>query len=132
MRRLHQIACAGLLAFAGAALAQAQASGNRVELSRVDLAGVPGMEVVSSLSEYKKGEELPRHFHHGVEAGYVIQGTSVQVPGREPTQIPTGRHILNLRDIAHAGYVIVGETSLKLFTVHVVDKGKPLYDTPHK
>jgi hypothetical protein len=23
---------------------------------------------------------------------------------------------------------IVGDTSLKLFTVHIVDKGKPLYD----
>lgn len=127
MRRIHRIVFVGLLAFAG--IAQAQSSGNRVEVSRVDLSGAPGMEVVSSISEYKKGEELPRHFHHGVEAGYVIQGTTVQAPGREPMQLTTGRPILNLRDVAHAGYVVVGDTPLRLFTVHVVDKGKPLYDT---
>jgi hypothetical protein len=26
------------------------------------------------------------------------------------------------------GFKVVGDTSLKLFTVHIVDKGKPLYD----
>ena len=35
---------------------------------------------------------------------------------------------MNLRDGRHAGFVVVGDTPLKLFTVHVVDKGKPLYD----
>jgi hypothetical protein len=34
---------------------------------------------------------------------------------------------LNLRDVNHAGFRVVGDTSLKLFTVHIVDKGKPLY-----
>lgn len=113
-------------------LAQAQSADPRKEISRVDLSGAPGMEVVSSMVEYKKGETLPRHFHHGIEAAYVIQGTQVQLPGKDPINLPTGTPVLNLRAIAHGGYVIVGENSLKLFTVHIVDKGKPLYDTEVK
>ena len=66
--------------------------------------------------------------HHGVEAAYVVQGASVQVPGKEPMTLPTGATVLNLRDVKHGGFRVVGDTSLKLFTVHVVDKGKPLYD----
>ena len=108
--------------------ALAQSADNRKELSRVDLSGAPGMEVVSSIAEYQKGQTLSRHFHHGVEAAYVIQGTQIQVPGKDPVTLATGTPVLNLRDVAHGGYVVVGDVPLKLFTVHIVDKGKPLYD----
>ena len=110
-------------------VAFAQDSPNRKELKRVDLSGAPGMEVVSSITEYKPGDELAAHLHHGVEAGYVVQGAMVQAPGKEPMMLATGATILNLRDVMHGGFKIVGETPLKLFTVHVVDKGKPLYDS---
>jgi anti-sigma factor ChrR (cupin superfamily) len=105
--------------------------GTRKELSRVDLTGAPGMEVVSSFGEYKTGDTLPRHLHHGIEAAYVIQGTKIQPPGKDPVELTTGAPVLNLRDVMHGGYKIVGEQSLKLFTVHIVDKGKPLYDAGH-
>jgi len=42
--------------------------------------------------------------------------------------LPTGSTAMNLRDVNHGGFKVVGDTSLKLFTVRVVDKGKPLYD----
>lgn len=100
----------------------------RKEMKRADLSGAPGMEVISSISEYKKGEVIPRHLHHGVETGYVVQGSMIQLPGKEPTMLETGSPILNLRDVAHAGFKVVGDQPLKLFTVHVVDKDKPLYD----
>jgi hypothetical protein len=60
--------------FGVAVVAQAQDSPQRKELRRVDLSGAAGMEVISSISEFRPGEELPRHLHHGVEAGYVVQG----------------------------------------------------------
>jgi len=101
----------------------------RVEQKRTDLSGAPGMEVIASLVEYKPGETLPLHFHHGVETAYVIQGTTVQAPGNEPRVVPTGTTILNLREVKHGGAQVVGDTPFKLFTVHVVDKGKPLYDS---
>lgn len=103
-------------------------SPQRVEQKRVDLSGAPGMEVIASIGEYKPGESLDLHLHHGVEAAYVVQGASVQVPGKEPALLPTGATVLNLRDVKHGGFKVVGDASLKLFTVHVVDKGKPLYD----
>src|SRR5260221_7168686 len=100
----------------------------RKEMKRADLSGAPGMEVISSITEYKKGDEVPRHLHHGVETGYVLQGSMVQLPGKEPTLLETGSPILNLRDVPHAGFKVVGGQPLKLFTVHIVDKDKPLYD----
>lgn len=103
-------------------------SPNRQELKRVDLSGAPGMEVITSISEYKVGETIPRHLHHGVETGYVLQGSGIQVPGKAPTRLETGAPILNLRDVPHAGFTVVGPEPLKLVTVHVVDKDKPLYD----
>ena len=124
---LLAIACAtGLLLQMPAA---GQSAGPRTELKRVDLSGAPGMEVITSVAEYKPGDEIPLHFHHGVETGYVLQGAMIQMPGKEPGMIATGAPISNLRDARHGGYKVVGETNLKLLTVHIVDKGKPLYDT---
>lgn len=39
----------------------------------------------TSISEFKKGETVARHYHHGVEIGYVLQGRMVQFPGKAPT-----------------------------------------------
>ena len=100
----------------------------RKELRRVDLSGVQGMEVVSSVSTFKPGDEFPRHLHHGVEAGYVVQGAMIQIPGQAPSMMATGAPILNLRDVVHGGFKVIGPGELVLFTVHTVDKGKPLYD----
>ena len=103
-------------------------SPQRVEQKRTDLTGAPGMEVIASVAEYKPGEGIRPHVHHGVEVAYVLEGATVQSPGRDPAVLATGATVMNLRDVKHAGFVVVGDTPLKLFTVHVVDKGKPLYD----
>ena len=110
--------------------AMAQDSPQRKEIRRVDLSGAPGMEVVSSVSEYKPGESIPLHIHHGVEAGIVLQGGMIQLPGKDPVPFPTGAPIMNLRDVPHAGWKVAGDAVIKLYTVHIVDKGKPLYDAP--
>ena len=65
--------------------------------------------------------------HHGVEAAYVIQGASVRAPGKPAQTLATGATARNLRDVPHAGFTVEGPDSLKLFTVHVVDQGRPLY-----
>ena len=111
-------------------IALAQDSPARKELKREDLTGAPGMEVINSISELKPGDVLAPHFHHGIEAGYVIQGGMVQLPGKDPMALPSGAPIMNLRNVAHGGWKVVGDTTIRLFTVHIVDKGKPLYDTP--
>ena len=100
----------------------------RIEQKRTDLTGAPGMEVIASLAEFKPGERIELHVHHGVEAAYIVQGATVQSPGKDPMMLPTGTTLMNLRDVKHGGFKVIGETSLKLFTVHVVDKNQPLYD----
>jgi quercetin dioxygenase-like cupin family protein len=103
-------------------------SPQRVEHKRADLGGAAGMEVIASTAEYRPGERIDLHFHHGIEALYVVQGATVQAPGRDAVTLQTGVTAMNLRDAKHAGFTVVGDTSLKLFTVHIVDKHKPLYD----
>jgi quercetin dioxygenase-like cupin family protein len=104
----------------------------RKEWKRADLAGAPGMEVIISFSEYKPGESIPLHFHHGIEAAYVIEGGMVELPGKPAFALQTGAPAIALRDAQHAGFTIVGDKTLKLFTVHIVDKGKPIYDLTKK
>ncbi|MBV9727242.1 MAG: cupin domain-containing protein, partial [Gammaproteobacteria bacterium] len=100
----------------------------RHELKRADLTTAGDMEVITSISEIRKGESLARHYHHGIETGYVLQGTMVQLAGQAPIMMQTGSTIMNLRDVPHAGFTVVGEQPLRLLTVHVVDKSRPLYE----
>ena len=98
----------------------------RTELQRTDLTGT-NMEVIVGITEIPVGVTFPSHFHHGEEAFYVLQGGAVQVPGEAPWTVTTGGSGINMRDVPHAGFQVVGDTSLKFLTVHIVDKGKPLY-----
>jgi len=118
------------MGIASTLIAQSLAQGpQRQELQRADLSGAPGMEVIASLTEYQPGDQLPRHFHHGIEAAFVVQGASIRLPNGTASALATGANLLNLRDVQHGGFTITGDVPLKLYTVHVVDKGKPLYDT---
>lgn len=103
-------------------------SPQRKEQKRTDLTGAPNMEVIASIVEIKPGESSVLHVHHGVEAFHVLQGAAIQAPGQEPSALPTGLTSMNLRDIKHGAFKVIGDTSLKLLTVHIVDKDKPLYD----
>ena len=107
---------------------QAEATGIRTELARADIDGAPGMEFISALSEYRPGDSIGRHFHHGHETGYVLQGGTILPPGRDPIEIPTGAVLNFARGEHHAGFTVVGDTPLRIFTTHIVDKGKPLFD----
>jgi len=109
--------------------AHAQDSTVRNELKRGDLTGT-NMEVVIGISETKPGDTLFRHFHHGEEALYILEGATAELPDGKQISLPTGVAAINVREVPHAGFKIVGDKILKLLTVHIVDKGKPLYDSP--
>ena len=98
----------------------------RTELNRHDLTGTD-MEVVLSIVEAPPGATIDRHFHNGEEAFYILQGSAIQVPGKDPSALATGASGINVRNVPHAGYKVVGDKPLKILSVHVVDKGKPLY-----
>ena len=110
-------------------VAQAQDSAGRKELKRDDLTGT-NMELVVSISETRPGETLARHLHHGEEAFYVLEGATAELPDGKQISVETGAAAINVREVPHGGIKIVGDKTLKLLTVHVVDKGKPLYDSP--
>jgi quercetin dioxygenase-like cupin family protein len=114
-----------------ACLAQAQDSPGRKEIKRTDLTGTK-MEVILSTGEYKPGESVIRHIHHGEEAFYVLEGATVETPDGKQIELKTGSGSINLRDVPHGGFKVVGDKPLKLVTVHIVDKGSPLYDAPPK
>lgn len=124
--RLTALLLYGVLSSACLA-AQLGDSPNRMELHRADLSGAPGMEVIASIVRIKPGESAPAHSHHGIEAAYVLQGAMVQYPGHAPQLLKTGTSLFNLRDVVHSGFTVVGHTTLVIYTVHVVDKNKPLY-----
>ena len=100
-------------------------------LFRSDLTGTK-MEVILSTAEYQPGDMIPRHIHHGEEAAYVLEGATVEAPDGKRIELKAGSGTINLRDVPHAGFKVVGDKALKLLTVHVVDKGAPLYDAPPK
>ena len=120
-----------VVATAFVCLAHAQDSANRKEMKRADLSGTK-MEVILSTAEYKPGEMIPRHIHHGEEAFYVLEGATVEAPDGKQIELKTGSGSINLRDVPHAGFKVVGDKPLKIVTVHIVDKGAPLYDAPPK
>jgi len=125
------LAVAAAVALAGAAQAQDLESKNRHELKRSPLTGT-NMEVVVSSTEYKPGDSIPRHIHHGEEAFYVVQGATVETPDGKKLELKTGTGSVNARDVPHGGIKVVGNTPLILLTVHIVDKGSTLYDAAPK
>jgi len=111
-----------------ASAVSAQDGSTRTMLNRADLAGSVNMEVISSILEVQPGATVPRHFHHGIETGRVLEGGMIQMPGKEPQMLATGSPIWNLPGVFHGGFKVVGDRPLRLYTVHVVDKSKPLAD----
>ena len=106
------------------ALAAAQEV-KRTQLQRGDLTGT-GMEIIVTLLEAPPGASLPRHFHHGEESLYVLEGALTLEADGKKVMLETGSSGITPRNAPHAGFKVVGEKTLKLLTVHTVDKGKPL------
>jgi quercetin dioxygenase-like cupin family protein len=121
-------------AFTAAALiglAQAQDSPFRKEIKRADLSGT-NMEVIESIVEVPPGQASVLHIHHGEEAFYVIEGGKIELPNGKQVDMVTGTGAINKRDVPHGAFKNVGDKPIKLLTVHIVDKGVPLYDAPPK
>jgi uncharacterized cupin superfamily protein len=109
--------------------AHAQDSPYRKELKRADLTGT-NMEVITSINEIKPGEASTLHIHHGEESFYVIQGGTVELPDGKQVPFATGMTGINRRDVPHGAFKVVGDKPIQYLTVHIVDKGAPIYDAP--
>ena len=107
--------------------ASASAQSTLKELKRSDLTGTD-MEVIVSVAEVPPGSELIRHSHHGEESVYVLEGATLLLPDGKEVPFKTGTVSINNRNIPHAGFKVVGDKTLKMLTVHIVDKGKTLIE----
>ena len=107
-----------------AAFAQT-AEPNRTVLKTADLTGTD-KEIIIAVLDVPPGALIARHTHPGEEAVYVLEGATLQTPDGKEVVRPAGQAGVNVRDVPHAGYKVVGDKTLKLLTVHIVDKGKPM------
>ena len=108
-----------------------QDSPYRKELKRADLSGT-NMVVITSINEIPPGQSSMLHIHHGEEAFYVIDGGTIELPDGKQVPFPTGVTNVNLRDVPHGAFKVVGDKPIKYLSVHIVDKDKPLYDAPKR
>jgi quercetin dioxygenase-like cupin family protein len=99
----------------------------RTELKRADLTG-KDMDIIVTVIEVPPVDGIARHVHPGEEAVYVLEGATLGLPDGKQISFPAGAVTVNTRDVPHAGFKVVGDKTLKMLTVHIVDKGKPVTD----
>ena len=120
------IACAAATFIASVGLmgpTTAQEGIKRTELGTMDFP--PGYQTVKGIAEIAKGTCSGRHTHPGIETSYILEGeVTLKIDGQpdqhfkagDPGQIPAG--------VVHDG--CAGNSGVKVLTVHVIEKGKPL------
>lgn len=55
----------------------------------------------------------------------------MELPDGKTLAVDPGVAKINVRDVPHGAFKVTGDKTLKLLTVHIVDKGKPM-TTPVK
>ena len=97
----------------------------KIELTRGDLTG-NRMDIIVNLFEVPPGATVARHIHPGEEVVYVLEGGTLEQPDGKLVSFETGMAVIYPRNVPHAGVKVVGDRSLKMLNVFIVDKGKPV------
>lgn len=118
---------AAVAVLAAASLAVAQAPGiKRTLLQRTDLAGEEQKECVLGAAEIPAGGSAGKHFHHGIELGYVAEGEAeLLIEGEAPRKMKAGDSYLIPARKPHDARN-AGSGTVKVVATYVVEKGKPL------
>jgi quercetin dioxygenase-like cupin family protein len=105
----------------------AQQSGiTRTELTRVDVPASTTHEAVMAMAEIAPGASSGRHFHHGVEVGYVLSGSLlVEHPDGSTATYSQGQAFKNPISAVHNAKN-TGTVPVKILAVYIVEKGKSL------
>jgi len=99
----------------------AQQGITRTPLGTVDFP--PGYQTVTQISQIAPGLCAERHSHPGIETGYVMEGDLIlKVEGRPDQFFKTGDQVPVPLGVPHLPCTTRGT---KIFTVHIVEKGKP-------
>ena len=113
------------LAFA----AQQQPAIKRTILQRQDDPASPKYEAVMGISEIPPGGTSGKHRHPGIELAYILEG-SVELTheGKPPMIVKAGEPTMNTFGGIHTA-TNRGTVPVKILTVYIVEKGKPLAET---
>ena len=113
------------LAFA----AQQQPSIKRTILQRQDDPASPKYEAVMGISEIPPGGTSGKHRHPGIELAYILDGTvELTHEGKPPMTVKAGEATMNTLGGIHTA-TNRGTAPVKILTVYVVEKGKPLAES---
>jgi quercetin dioxygenase-like cupin family protein len=106
--------------------APAEGKLDRTELSRADLSGSATMEVIVARLEMFPGASIPQHFHFGDEHLIVVQGGPATLASGKVIEFTTGAALHFPAGKVHGGFTASGEAPLIVYTMHIVEKGKPM------
>lgn len=96
----------------------------RTVLMKNDLTA-QGREGVMGHAEIPAGMAAGRHFHHGEEMGYVLEGEAVlEVEGKAAQTLKPGDTYFIEAGKAH-DVKVIGTVAAKALAVYIVEKGKP-------
>jgi quercetin dioxygenase-like cupin family protein len=85
----------------------------------------PGYQTVMGFAEIAPGTCAGRHTHPGIETSYILEGEEVlKVDGKPDQHLKAGDPIQIPAGVPHDGCTTT--TGVKVLTVHVIEKGKPL------
>ena len=115
-----------LLAVASTIAASASGKIERKILKQSELAGKPDTLVIMAELLAHPGAVLPKHTHPGDEFLYVLKGGTTRSDDGKTQRLPSGASLHFPRGKVHGGFVVTGDNPIRVLTVHIVDKGKPL------
>jgi quercetin dioxygenase-like cupin family protein len=103
-----------------------QAQGvKRTDIQEHDLS-VPGREVIQNRVEISPEAPPFKHFHHGEEISYVLEGElEWRIEGEPPRTVKSGEALVVPAKAVH-GVKNVGSGGGAILATYVVQKGKPL------
>ena len=103
--------------------ALAQQGIKRTPLGTMDFP--PGYQTVMGFAELSPNTCGGRHTHPGIETSYILEGEGVsKIDGRPDRRVTAGDTIQIPANVPHDG--CAAAVAVKILTVHVVEKGKPL------
>ena len=123
------LAAAGVGVVVDRALFAQQPSGiKRTVLQRVDDPGSAGFEAVMAIAEIAPGASSGKHFHHGVELAYILNGSMVVETSHGAKAYKAGDAIKNDSGAVHNA-INKGTKPVKILAVYLVEKGKPMAES---
>jgi len=97
----------------------------RTILLRADDPANASYEAVMGIAEIPGGASAGKHRHHGIEVGYVLNGSVVlEREGQPAVRLKAGEAFKNEAGVHNAKNP--GTTPVRILAVYLVEKGKPL------